>query len=294
MPASRNARMIIIIMLISGGLAGMMAVNEVLGVQHRLVIDFTGGAGFVGIAVALMGRNHPVGIVLAAILFGVLYQGGAELRSICRQITARDDRRHPGRWSSCSPARWSMLRPAPSASWCFGLVSATKRSRAKPRRRRAEDGVFDHHHLHPCGSTMRLTTPLLLACLAGLYSERSGIFDIGLEGKMLAGAFAAASRRLMSPAIGLARAARPRSSSRSALAMLHGIASITHRGNQIISGVAINFLAEGLTVGARRCLVRPGRPHAAAAARRPLRRRSPGRSPTQSAACRSSVRSIPT
>ena len=65
--------------MLSGALAGGMAVNEILGEQHRLLLEFTAGYGFVGIAVALMGRNHPVGIVLAAILFGMLYQGGAEL-----------------------------------------------------------------------------------------------------------------------------------------------------------------------------------------------------------------------
>jgi len=69
----------IIAMAISGALAGMMAINEILGVQHRMINDFTGGYGFVGIAVALMGRNHPVGILMAALLFGVLYQGGTEL-----------------------------------------------------------------------------------------------------------------------------------------------------------------------------------------------------------------------
>lgn len=69
----------IVAMLISGGLAGLMAVNEVMGVQHRLLLEFTAGAGFVGIAVALMGRSHPFGVVLAALLFGVLHQGGAEL-----------------------------------------------------------------------------------------------------------------------------------------------------------------------------------------------------------------------
>jgi ABC-type uncharacterized transport system permease subunit len=72
-------RTIILTMLISGGVAGLMALNPIMGDQHRLNIEFTAGAGFVGIAVALMGRAHPVGIVLAAILFGMLYQGGAEL-----------------------------------------------------------------------------------------------------------------------------------------------------------------------------------------------------------------------
>ncbi len=70
---------VVIAMLISGGLAGLMAVNEVMGVQHRLLLEFTAGAGFVGIAVALMGRSHPFGVVLSALLFGILYQGGAEL-----------------------------------------------------------------------------------------------------------------------------------------------------------------------------------------------------------------------
>ena len=74
-------------MMISGALAGMMAVNEILGVQHRLLLEFIAGSGFVGIAVALMGRAHPVGIVLAAILFGVLYQGGAELAFDMPEIT---------------------------------------------------------------------------------------------------------------------------------------------------------------------------------------------------------------
>ncbi len=82
-------RIIIIAMLISGALAGLMAVNEILGVQHRLVLEFAGGAGFVGIAVALMGRSHPLGVVLSAMLFGMLYQGGAEL-SFARPAITRE------------------------------------------------------------------------------------------------------------------------------------------------------------------------------------------------------------
>jgi simple sugar transport system permease protein len=72
-------RIVIVSMLISGALAGCLGLNELLGSQHRILLDFPGGAGFVGIAVCLMGRNHPVGIVLAAILFGALYQGGSQL-----------------------------------------------------------------------------------------------------------------------------------------------------------------------------------------------------------------------
>ncbi|WP_151717733.1 ABC transporter permease [Gemmobacter serpentinus] len=68
-----------ITMLISGGLAGLMAINNVMGQAGRLLQNSAEGAGFIGIAVALMGRNHPLGVVMAAILFGFLYQGGAAL-----------------------------------------------------------------------------------------------------------------------------------------------------------------------------------------------------------------------
>ncbi len=83
-PAAKYAgiaptKIIMIAMLISGGLAGMMAINNVMGEAERLVLNAVEGAGFIGIAVALMGRSHPFGVFLAAILFGFLYQGGAEL-----------------------------------------------------------------------------------------------------------------------------------------------------------------------------------------------------------------------
>lgn len=73
------SRIIIQAMLLSGALAGCLGLNELLGSQHRILIDFPGGAGFVGIAVALMGRNHPVGILVSAVLFGALAQGGSQL-----------------------------------------------------------------------------------------------------------------------------------------------------------------------------------------------------------------------
>lgn len=72
-------RITVVAMLISGGLAGLMALNTTMGEAERLVMNATEGAGFIGIAVALMGRSHPLGVFLAALLFGFLYQGGAEL-----------------------------------------------------------------------------------------------------------------------------------------------------------------------------------------------------------------------
>ncbi|AXT27248.1 ABC transporter permease [Ruegeria sp. AD91A] len=95
-------------------------------------------------------------------------------------------------------------------------------------------------------STIRLSTPLLLACLAGLFSERAGIFDIGLEGKMLMAAFFSAAIAAVTGSVWLGLLAGIASSL--LLSGLHGLASITFRGNQLISGVAINFLASGLTV----------------------------------------------
>ncbi len=80
-------RIVIIAMCISGGLAGLVAVNEIMGVHHRLLLNFPAGYGFTGIAVALMGRNHPLGILVASLLFGVLYQGGTELAFEVPKIT---------------------------------------------------------------------------------------------------------------------------------------------------------------------------------------------------------------
>jgi len=70
---------VVMAMAISGALAGLVGMNEVAGVSGKLILEFVSGAGFTGIAVALMGRNHPLGIVLASLLFGALFQGGAEV-----------------------------------------------------------------------------------------------------------------------------------------------------------------------------------------------------------------------
>ena len=95
-------------------------------------------------------------------------------------------------------------------------------------------------------STVRLATPLLLACLAGLFSERAGIFDIGLEGKMLISAFFSAAIAAVTGNVWLGLMAGIAASL--VLSAIHGLASITFRGNQLISGVALNVLAAGITV----------------------------------------------
>ena len=178
-----NEKMIMIVMAMSGALAGMVAVNNVGGVQGRLILNFVNGAGFVGIAVAFMGKGHPVGVALSALLFGALYQGGQELAFSMPGITREMIVTIQALVILFTGAMGDMLRD-PAARIC---------SRAAPP---AGGTVMDSSSSTSpsiLDSTVRLAVPLLLACLAGLYSERAGIVDIGLEGKLLASAFGAAA-----------------------------------------------------------------------------------------------------
>ena len=95
-------------------------------------------------------------------------------------------------------------------------------------------------------STVRVSTPLILAALAGLFTERAGVFDIGLEGKMLGAAFAAGAVAYIAQSVTMGLLAAILISV--LLSLVHGYASITQRGNQIVSGVAINFVVAGATV----------------------------------------------
>lgn len=95
-------------------------------------------------------------------------------------------------------------------------------------------------------SALRMATPLLFACLAGLYSERAGVFDIGLEGKMLMAAMTSAAVAYLTGSAWIGLGAGIVASL--IFAAVHGLASITFRGNQLISGVALNFVASGATI----------------------------------------------
>ena len=138
-------------------------------------------------------------------------------------------------------------------------------------------------------SGMRLAVPLILACLAGLWSERSGIVDIGLEGKILVGAFGSAAVATVTGSMWLGLAAGVAAAI--VVSLIHGYASIDQRANQIVSGTAINMVADGLTAlignaiwsqgGARRNCRRP-----------PSSGKSRCRSQHRSAPCRSSGRSM--
>lgn len=108
------------------------------------------------------------------------------------------------------------------------------------------DSALLHTILTTLDATLRVSTPLILCAMAGLFSERSGIIDISLEGKMLSAAFAAGAIAALtgSPWIALAGAMFVSI----LLALVHGFACITHRGDQVVSGLAINVLASGLTI----------------------------------------------
>ena len=95
-------------------------------------------------------------------------------------------------------------------------------------------------------STLRVSTPLTLCALAGLLAERSGVVDIGLEGKMLFAAFAAGAAGALSGSLALALLAAVGVAV--LLSMLHGVACVSHQGDQVVSGIAINIVASGMTV----------------------------------------------
>jgi simple sugar transport system permease protein len=95
-------------------------------------------------------------------------------------------------------------------------------------------------------ATLRVATPLVLCAMGGLFSEKSGIIDVGLEGKMLMAAFFAATTAAVTGSAWAGVAAAIIAAE--AMALLHGVACITYRGNQVVSGVAINILAAGLTI----------------------------------------------
>ena len=180
-------------------------------------------------------NNHPVGIALAALLFGVLYQGGAELAFDMPKITREMVIVIIGLVILFSGALDRMLQP--TLERMFSTVAC------------AGGSLMDETFLLivlTLDSTLRLAAPLILAALAGLFAERSGVIDIGLEGKMLAAAFASAATAVVMGSAWLGLLAGVVVSV--LLALLHGFACITHRGNQVVSGLAINILVSGLPI----------------------------------------------
>ena len=231
-----------------------------MGVHQRIVLDFPAGYGFAGIAVALMGRSHPLGIVLAALLFGALQQGGAELAFDIPTITREMVVVIQGLVILFSGALVHLPRP-----WLQRRLLRRLRRRLQRLRRAWNDPALLPLVFLMLAATLRVATPLVLCAMGGLFSEKSGIVDVGLEGKMLMAAFFAAATAAVTGSAWLGVAAAIAAAE--AMALLHGFACITWRGNQVVSGVAINILAAGLTRRAGRGVVRPRRPDAGAGER---------------------------
>ena len=207
--------------------------------HNRLIADFVAGAGFAGIAVSLIGRNHPVGIVLAALLFGALYQGGAELAFEIQGFSRDMVFTLQGLIVLFAGAMAQVAAP-----WLARAVFARATGAAREGGGRAWMTSRSIGTL--LASTLRVATPLILCALAGTLCERAGVIDLGLEGKMLATAFAAASVGAVSGSLPLAVLAAIAVGL--ALSMLHGFACVSHRGDQVVMGMAITMTAAGLTV----------------------------------------------
>ena len=115
---------------------------------------------------------------------------------------------------------------------------------------------FGFQFLLTLDATLRVATPLILCAMAGIFSERSGVIDISLEGKLLMGAFVAATVASLTGSVWLGAVCAILSCI--TLALIHGFACITHKGNQVVSGLAINMLSSGLTVIVGIALFRQG------------------------------------
>ena len=221
--------------------------------------------------------------MLAALLFGALYQGGTELAFEMPRVNKDLVVVIQGLVILFAGALENMFRPQLEALFA-------RRPHAAVRDLMLGDVAFQL--LLMLDSTIRLAAPLVLAAMAGLFCERAGVVDIALEGKMLGAAFAAAAVAQTTDSAWLGVLAGMLFGV--GLAMVHGFASITHRGDQVVSGMALNVIAAGPRADAGRRLVPAGGPRAGHRPRVPASRRSTCRSPRPRATSRSWGRSMPT
>jgi simple sugar transport system permease protein len=257
-------------MAISGALAAGIAVNQVLGAQGKLLLNFTGGAGFTGIAVALMGRNHPVGVLLAALLFGALAQGGSELAFEMPELPRETVVVVQGLVILFTGALGGLLR-APLAR----LLAP-----------RAARGVEDGGAARPAGpgavGDAARRDDAAAAALAGLFADARacGCWAGGQDARR---AFAAAA---VAAGDGSSLAGARRSGAAAVvLAAIPCLACVTLRGDHVVSGRASTFTQPSYRYApASLCLVPAGRaisgPAAGAASRpAPAGRGAGGRHP---------------
>ena len=196
--------------------------------------------------------------MLASLLFGALYQGGAELAFEIPGFSRDMVFTLQGLIVLFSGAMAQVAAPTLARAVAAALRAARRAGRSARAWMKSLVGTL-------IASTLRVSTPLILCALAGALSERSGVIDLGLEGKMLLTAFAAGAAAAASGSLALALAAALAVGV--ALSMLHGYACVSHRGDQVVMGMAITMTAAGLTVVLGIAWFAAGRPDAAAARR---------------------------
>ena len=194
---------------LSGALAGLGGINYVLGYKHYYEEGFAGGAGFLGIAVALVGRNHPFGVVLAALLFATLSQGGLAIHALV-------------------PKQMVEVLQGVVILAVAAAVPEVRRLRARRARERA--GMSEIVAF--LAQTLRIAIPYLFAASGGVVAERAGVVSLTLEGFMLTGAFAATlgSYYSGSPWIGVLCGI----GGGLLFGLIHAVASIRYRADQIV------------------------------------------------------------
>jgi ABC-type uncharacterized transport system permease subunit len=279
-------RMVVISMLLSGAVAGLVGMPVLLGEAYTYASTFPAGLGFTGIAIALLGRNHPVGIAFGALLFAFL-DLAVQPAADPRRHLAGDRRDHAGRhravrrhrlragprygiaqeqrrvarasWTRRSPPEAvaeehghdqpavadPVRRPPARDPPAAGIPGAARRSRRLFVSRSSGGHRRRRHHVErdPRGRDPRLAVPIAMAGLGGLWSERAGIVNIGLEGMMILGTWGAATSGYQwGPWAGVAGGI-----ALGALGgLLHAIATVTFGVDHIVSGVAINIIGLGV------------------------------------------------
>jgi ABC-type uncharacterized transport system permease subunit len=259
MGVSRN---IMMAMTLSGALCGMAGANEVLGVNRVLAMAFSSGYGFDSIALALLGNNQPLGVVLAALLFGTLRNGATRMQVVSGI---------PIDIISILQAVILALIAAPAIiraiyrlrAFASAFLGGVQLMRARGFGRytnmvlAAVTGFFIFGFLTwaAAGSSLNLASllnttiskavPLTLGALSGVLCERAGVVNIAIEGMMLAGALVAAVVGSLAGSLWVGLLAAVLAGA--FLGFIHAVLSIKYLVNQIVSGTVINIFSIGMT-----------------------------------------------
>ena len=235
-----DKRNIWLALLISGGAAGLAGVSEVAGPVGLLSPAISPGYGFAAIIVAFVGRLHPLGVVLASLLMSALYLGG-EAAQIELQLPASDHQPASGRAVVLSAGR-RPVHHVPAATSDGSAACADGRTHHHSRQHHA----MTFEQLLPIlASTVTAATPLIIAALGVLVSERAGVLNLGVEGMMLIGAVIAFAVGVSSGSLLLGYLAAI--SAGAAVALIFAVLVLSLQTNQVATGLALALFGVGLS-----------------------------------------------